>query len=287
MVRGWVFGAALLFPAAVAAAAPAPAPVRTGDVFEIVRDVETSQEGPNGWGTSTDRDTLTERVVNVGPAGLELEFDLSSDATADDRSRQWRFPARVSKTAGGAPRLLNGDELETRAKAWLQAAGLTEAACGRWLFTWTAIRIECDPQSVLATIEDFDPGADGLVEGALYRDAMAAEPAPLKLKNRSTAGAVLWAELTVDPEAVRRARAETDVAVGEIMRQPLTLEAALSARSPEAISGKIVVTLEIDPAGRVRRRTKVITLSIKGPKGLETQTTTQTLERRLVSSPGA
>jgi len=87
--------------------------------------------------------------------------------------------------------------------------------------------------------------------------------------------------MPVDPDAVRRARAESDVVVGEIMNKPVSLDAALRERAMEIISGTISVAFETDPAGNVRRRTKVAKL---GPDGRsETQTVTATLERRLIS----
>jgi len=83
---------------------------------------------------------------------------------------------------------------------------------------------------------------------------------------------------------VRRARAEADVAAGEILRKPVTLDAALRARSGETVSGTISVAFETDAAGNLRRRTKVTKLEIKGPGGgSETETVTETLERRLIS----
>jgi hypothetical protein len=92
--------------------------------------------------------------------------------------------------------------------------------------------------------------------------------------------------MPVDPEAVRRARAESDVVVGEIMKKPVSLDAALLERAREIVSGTISVTFETDPAGNVRRRTKVTKLDIKGPDGRsETRTVTETLERRLISRP--
>jgi len=92
--------------------------------------------------------------------------------------------------------------------------------------------------------------------------------------------------MPVDPDAVRRARAESDVVVGEIVKNPVSLDAALLERAREIVSGTISVTLETDPAGNVRRRTKVTKLDIKGPDGRsETRTVTETLERRLISRP--
>jgi len=93
--------------------------------------------------------------------------------------------------------------------------------------------------------------------------------------------------MSVDANAVRRARAESDVVVGEIMKKPMSLEAALQERAREVISGTISVAIETDPAGNVRRRTKVTKLYTKGRDGRsETQTITETLERRRISSGG-
>jgi hypothetical protein len=87
--------------------------------------------------------------------------------------------------------------------------------------------------------------------------------------------------MPVDPDAVRRARAESDVVVGEIVRKPVTLDAALHERAKETISGTISVAFETDSAGNARRRTKVTKLDIEEPDGRsETQTVTETLERR-------
>jgi hypothetical protein len=90
--------------------------------------------------------------------------------------------------------------------------------------------------------------------------------------------------MEVDPDAVRRARAESDVAVGEIMRKPVTLDAALRARANESVSGTISVTFDTDAGGHIRRRTKVTKVETKGPDGRsESQTATETVERRPVS----
>ena len=62
--------------------------------------------------------------------------------------------------------------------------------------------------------------------------------------------------LEADPAAVRRARAEADVATGEIMQKPVTLEAALRERAKEQVSGTISVTFETDTAGNIRKRTR-------------------------------
>jgi len=264
--------------------------IKAGDQFQITRDIESSSSTPDGTstGSSTDRDTIVERVLATSPGGLELEYDLPNGTTADDRARQWQLPARILKPPHGLPQLLDRPVMEGRVKAWLKSAGLPEAACGHWYFTWNAFQIECDPQSVIDTIKGFDLGPDDLAEGAPYRDSKALGPAPVKRTAVSAEGAVFHVTLTVDPDAVRRDLAEADVVTGEIVRKPVTLKDALLARSAADISGTIDITFETDAAGRVRRRTKVTTF--KNSKGAfngqpETRTSTETLERRLISNP--
>jgi len=277
--------AALLFAAIVArAGASSPGP-HVGDTYEITLIKETVQHGSNGSsGSSHDKDTIIERVIGLRANGLELEYDLPKDATAGDRASNWQFPARVFKPFRGPAQLLNGSELEARVDSWLKAGGLTRAACGHWIFTWNAFRIECDPQSVIKTVEAFDLRSVDLREGAPYQDSDALGPGTLARKTAGQDGATFTVEMPVDPDAVRRARAEADVVAGEILHKPVTLDAALRARSVETVSGTISVAFETDAVGDVRRRTKVTKLDIRGPDGRpETETVTETLERRLIS----
>jgi hypothetical protein len=152
------------------------------------------------------------------------------------------------------------------------------------IFTWNAFRIECDPQSVIKTIQSFDLRSADVREGAPYQEAEARGSGKLARKEPGPDGAIFTVEMPVDPDAVRRARAESDVAVGEMMNKPVSLDAALLGREGEIVSGTISVAFETDQAGNVRRRTKVTQLDIKKANGRsETQTVTETLERRLIS----
>jgi len=273
--------------ACAARAAPSQSSFQVGDVFEISRDVETSQKASDrSTGSSTDRDTLVERVVGASDAGLQLEYDLPTNTSKEDRARQWQFPARVLRPPSGPLQLLDRPLLATRAAAWLKAAGLTDAACGHWYFTWNVFQIECDPQSVVETIEGFDPGPDNLAVGAPYKDSMALDSAPLKAKTAATGSEILFVEMAIDAEKVRRDRAQADVVLGEVMRKPVTLESALKTHATDDVSGTIAVSFEIDSQGRVRRQTKVTTVNVKEQAGrLETRTVTQTLVRRRLSPP--
>lgn len=87
--------------------------------------------------------------------------------------------------------------------------------------------------------------------------------------------------MDIDPDAVRRARAETDVVVGEISRKPLTLDQAMAARSKDAISGTVLVRFETDSARQVFRKTEITKLETKKADGeTETQVATWKIERK-------
>lgn len=278
--------ALLLKPLAVHAQEPQPGS-RVGEIYEI-RSLRVSSQnsGDGSSGDSHDLDVLVERVIAVGDTGVELEFDLPQDATAEDRARVWQFPVRVLRPLQGPLQLLNGPELHARVDRWLAAAGWTREACGRWIFTWNAFKIECEPQSVIQSLAAVDLRPGDLRDGAPYQEAGSRGPGVLRREARGSDGATFVVELEIDPETVRRERAQADTVVMEIMGDSPALRSTRLARSAERISGTIRITFETDAAGQVRRRTKVTELTIEDPGGgRETQTVTETVERRLVSPP--
>lgn len=278
------FSALLLLANDARGRSPESAP-KVGEEYEISKRYETSQQASDGSsGSSRGQDTILERVIGVREGGLELEYDLPKDTSAEDRARSWQFPVRVFRPPNGSMQLLNRSELEARVEGWLKAAGWTRAVCGRWIFTWNAFRIECDPQSVIKTLEAFDLRSADLREGGPYQEAEARGPGTLTRKAAGPNGATFAVVMEIDPEAVRRARADSDVAVGEIVGKPVTLDAALRERAKESVSGTIVVTFDTDSAGNVRWRSKVTKVETKGPDGRsESRTVTETVERRPVS----
>ncbi|RYG94836.1 MAG: hypothetical protein EON58_15400 [Alphaproteobacteria bacterium] len=257
---------------------------KVGEEYQISKSYQTSEQTSDGSsGSSSGRDAIVERVIGVREGGLELEFDLPKEATAEDKARSWQFPVRVFRPTNGSMQLLNRPELEARIEDWLKAAGWTRAACGRWVFTWNAFRIECDPESVIKAVEPFDLRSAGIREGASYQEAGARGPGVLTRKSTGSDSATFAVVLEIDPDVYRRARAESDVAVGEMTQKPVTLDEALRERAKEAVSGTISVTIDTDPAGNIQRRTKVTKVETKGPDSrTESQTVTETVERRLV-----
>lgn len=269
------------------AAAPSQALTsdQAGVVYEISKNVESSEKSSNGsTSSSTDRDTLLERVLNVRSDGLELEYDLPKEATAQDRKSNWLFPLRVFNPYSGPPQLLNQPELEGRIEGWLKKGGLTHAACGHWVFTWNAFKIECDPQSALATVAAYDLRPGDLRDGVIYRDRQASASTTLRRVAGETGGVTFTGLMSVDPERLRRERAEADVVVAEISGKALALNDAIRARSSEKVSGTISVSFEVDPSGFVRQRTKVVKLETTDSSGvIQHRTTTEVLKRRVVS----
>lgn len=273
--------AVILMPQASAWAGSAPFP-KAGEEYALSKSYETKSRGSNGSsGSSRGRDGLVERILKVSEAGVEVEYDLPKDATEKDRASVWQLPARVLKAPGGAMELLNRDELEARVDPWLEAANWTREVCGRMIFTWNAFRIECDPQSVIETIRAFDLDTPVVAEGALYREEMARGPGTLTKIEAGPDGEIFTTEMEIDSVAVRRAHAESDVLVGEIMGTSVTFEEALGKRSQEKLSGTIRVVLETDSAGRTWRKTITSKLMTTRPDGeFEENDRVEIVERR-------
>lgn len=220
----------------------------------------------------------------VRDGGMEVEYDFAKQTPAGDRASEWRFPARIFEPSNGPMQLLNAAELEGRVDGWLKAAGLTRAACGQWIFTWNAFRIECDPQSVIDSLEAFDLDSVALQDGVLYRDPLALAPAPLTRKRQGADGATFVAELAIDPDVVRRQQAQSDVVVAAIAKhEKMTVDDALRQRAGEAIAGTIAVTFETDASGRPQERTRAMSIEIKAADDhVETRKITETVVRRLM-----
>lgn len=249
---------------------------KVGDVFEILRQSQTAQQSEGSTSTSSNTDGLIERVTAVQADGVELEYDVPQGSDGG-----WQFPVRVFRPLQGPLRLVNAKELDARVDAWLQRGGMTRAACGHWVMGWNAFRIECDPQSVLRTVEAVQVEPANLREGASFTVPGARGSAPLVKKgNRFTV------ELAIDPEGVRRDRVDSEMAAAEINGQKLTADAVRRAHAGDAISGTITVTFDLDAEGHAARRTRVTKVQIKGADGrVETNTVTEIVERRAKAKP--
>lgn len=287
MLRDLALAAALLIHAGAAQAQAAEPRDRVGDAFDIRLTITSESSTDDGSSSSTSRSggQMTERVIAVHDTGVELEFDLPAEATDSDRAREWQWPARVLKSADGSLQLLNAAELEGRVDAWLTAGEIPREACGHWIFTWNAFKIECDPQSVIGALAAFDLRPGDLSDGAPYSEPGGLGPGVLRLESTTSEGSTFVAETPVDAAFVRRQRADADLVVADIMGEPKTLEEALQARAAEQITGVITTSLTTDPEGRVIRRRTVTNMTTAVGGVVERATATRTAERRRLETP--
>ncbi len=191
-----------------------------GTTATILRDVESSWKGSDrSTGSSTDRDALVERVTGLRGDDLEIEYDLPAWAKEQDRARIWQFPVRVLRKAQGQFQLLNGPELEARLNAWLVKAGLPQAVCGHSYVTWNVFKIECDPQSMISVVEQYDLRFANLHDGTSYTDREALGPMILIRMPTDSSDYVFTGTAPVDPEQLRREQAQSDVVDAEVANE--------------------------------------------------------------------
>lgn len=264
---------------------PAKTADQPGHVFELRLEQTTADQAGDTSGSSSSRQTLIETVIDVRNDGVVLEFDLPPSVPEKDRLRDWQFPALVFKRDDGSLELINAEESEQRRDNWLERGGIDRENCGRWIFTWTAIKIECDPYTILDTLSLFDLRLNNIQEGAFLSEIGTLGPAQLREIPTDRAGRTFRAEFQIDPAAVKSERAASDVIVSQISGdEPVTLDAALLARSSEKISGTRVVDIELGDGGQVvrrQRRTLVVIEPIDG--SVETSETLESVSRESIA----
>ncbi|MEQ1550679.1 hypothetical protein [Sphingorhabdus sp.] len=254
-------------------------PVKAGDVFKIFSRYENEEKREDGSSSSSGQTAIIERVIRVDERGLELEYDEFPAEDGTKKGANWQLPARIFRPFEGEPSLLNTEELESRVDPWLKKAKFPRAACGQWIFTWNAFKIECDPVSALGIVKQYDLWT-WISDRMPYSDPYASAPSPIRLRTSNAEGATYTVELAVDPEKVRLAEAESEVVVGKIMGDNKSLEDALLNQADRKISGIMSVEIETDPAGLIVKKTTVTKLDIAKSDGdVESRTSTVTVER--------
>ena len=239
-----------------------------GDRYKLLLKRHSEyQENDSGSGSSDDNDVIEVRTISVGHGALDFEYDLPADATAGDREVGWQFPAKVHLGADGTMTLLNTAELETRRDRFLKSAGLTTQMCGRWIFTWNAFKIECDPQSALSIISRFQTQPAVLADGAPFGIKGAVGSTPMKCARSTAQGQRCTVVLPLDEGDIRRDLVESDVVIGDITGKPISAFDAAKSRAATQIKGTIEVTFEADLDGTVWKRTTVVRSEQRDPGG--------------------
>lgn len=271
-------GMAIVLAALLGAGAAQAQPIEPGARFELRRSYETRESTSDGGsGSSSGHSVLIEQVVSLRDGGIELIYD---EVDGGDR-RNWQLPVRVFKPATGAFELLNLAELEARVDPWLARWNWTREVCDKWGFTWTAFKVECDPQSALGIVESFNLWSDDLREGApFHMEGLLGTP-PVRLERSDATGSVYVVNGDLDPAVLRADQARSDVIVAQITGQPITEEQALANLAGTTFSGTVSIRFTVAPSGLVNERaTQTETRTVPANGVVETSNKTTTLTRR-------
>lgn len=275
-----VFAAALLHSCA---AADTPQTMGApGDVFNVKLSQKSEGTGKGSFGNSKTGMSLTETIIAYRDDGVVLEFDLPAGTDERMRLKRWQFPARILKAEDGTLTLENVDALQARSGAWQKRAKLDPSYCGKWVFTWVAQKIECDPKSAIEIIKPFIVWQSPLANGALYADPDGLSPVKLS-STPAGPGMVYSASVKLNPQVMIREKNETDAIVTEIMGERAQ---GLNYRAGETYSATRMVQFTTDAAGRIfekKRVTKTETFLDGKPEGQTTATQIVTREKTPVS----
>ncbi len=227
--------------------------------YVLVQTYETSfiQAGSSS-GSASGRTALTERVIAQSADGTEIDYSIPQDPADARGSAIWMYPARVLIGPNGDKRVLNAQELDARVDEWLASADWTRDACSRWLFTWTAVQIRCDPAAVIEVIEANDMRPGTIAEGVLLDIPGYGISAYLREAGMRGNRRLFIAEAELDSDWARRKGAEVAVAVAEMNGETLAFEDALIAEAEVETSGTIRIEFEVDDAGLVWGRTSEV-----------------------------
>ena len=257
-----------------------------GSVFEVQVEYQNKSSGDGTTGSSSGRNTLTERIIEVDSKEIIVEYDYAPRPRryVDEQPNliEWEFPATISLKHSDDITLQNIEEITARNTEWREAAGIPNEACGLWYFTWNAFKVECDPNTVIQSLEAFILFDDEIHEGQEIKEFGTLKTGIIKLVSSSPL--TFQAEFEFDPEVIRESRAEQDVIVAQMMqRETISLENALEGRATEQISGNLTATWELDDRGRVIKRTRNSNITIELENGeieklSQKQTTTRTLQ---------
>ncbi len=252
-----------------------------GATFEITASYRTTHESEESSGSSGGKNVYLEEILAVRADGVEKRYSLPTRPDRQtDNLANWQFPVRVLEKADGTRQILNREDMETRRDAWLNAAEISKDACGAWYFTWNAFQVECDPDSILLAIDGITIQPMELHDGAMFAYPGAQTPAVMRQTASDEDGKHYQIAMLVDPDTVRKSSAESDMVVGQIMKNPISFEEAYAKHQAVDIAGTITVLLDAKPDGRVWRRTVTTNLTLIGPDGeTERQTSTQITTR--------
>lgn len=250
--------------------------------YVLALEYSNSSEGTDGGSSSSSRGSqaIAEQVIAVTGDGIEAEYTIPDDPEKIRGNERWMFPARIRITADGSKTLLNPDELAARNAAWLAEAQWPREMCSRWLFTWTAVQIRCDPEAAVEAVESYGMHPGRIAEGQPFALKGALGPVVLVRTGGADGRSVLTGSGPVDVAYLREGAARTALVVAEITGKTLTLQAAQAQAAAITASGTVSVAFEVDAAGMVWKRTDRSEIIVTGdPDGDETRRAESTVTR--------
>lgn len=237
-------------------------PYAVGDVFLLKQSYSRTTTGSK-TSKARGRQALQQTVIDISDAGVVFEFDFPADTPTQMREREWKLPVEVLETSSGTFEIANAAELEARRDEWLARAPFDESACGQWLFTWTAMRIDCDIDTALDLIDGYRLPWTNIRPGAMYRKSSSEDAAQLVGD-----GDVIAAQFDLNVDALRDARARTEMVAAQVTGQAeLTFEDALARSKDHRIEGSQTVSFTVDDLGIVTSRTDIVESTTTEPDG--------------------
>lgn len=255
---------------------------KVGDQFQITLFHKSESKGENGSSSSSSGGhEYLEQILSVGENGVERRYDIPLSPDDDERLINWQFPVRVFEASDGSLEILNQGELEDRRDTWLEAADIPVEACGTWYFTWNAFQVECDPDAILETIRAIKIQPENLIDGVAFTHPAALNPGHLQIAEGESG--IFSVEMIINPDYFHRTHAQSDVIVGDIMREPISFEEAYAKRQSEQITGTIEVVLKANADGQVREQiTSIETIKTEVGGKIESEISTETIKRNRI-----
>jgi hypothetical protein len=243
--------ALLTLTAALLLAAPATA---QDYVLRLEYEAETTGAEGDVTSSSSGRQAIAERVIAATAQGTEVEYALPWDDEDIRGNEKWMFPVRLMVAPDGSKTILNAPELLARNAAWLAEAEWTREVCSRWVFSWTAVQIRCDPAAAIEAVDTYGMRPGTIAEGQPFALEGALGPVTLTRAGEQDGRIVLTGSGLVDPAYIREREARGALVVAEVSREALTPEEAEAKAATISATGTLTVTFEIDADGMVWKR---------------------------------
>lgn len=269
--------------ALILAMAPfAPERALAEDIWRIAYERKTTTRSGMSRSNSQSRGALIERVVARRNGGLELEYDMTTEPEERRGAARWMFPVRVFKVPGQPFVLLNEERIDARLQRYLDAAPRLRALCGRHIFTWRAVHIECEASAALDAVAPYDLRPGKLEAGRMVSEPDTLRPAPLRLVANGPDGHTFTVRFALDPQVLREGDARMRIALAQMTGQPVpSLAEALATLGDRRYAGTLDVTFRTDTNGRVTSRVRDTAIEVAAPGGEPERRTIHETVRRL------